>query len=119
MMALFSAARSKSVSFIGAEFPIAGRELIAQRMARENFLWGAPRIHGELLMLGFSVSQATCHATAFRKQDGLDNLGGLFCAIKPWRPASIPRSSRGNTRTCVVSPIGQSSWDRRLRRLLR
>ena len=29
------------------------------RMARENFLWGAPRIHGEHLMLGFSVSQAT------------------------------------------------------------
>ena len=28
-------------------------------MARENFLWGAPRIHGELLMLGFNVSQAT------------------------------------------------------------
>ena len=28
-------------------------------MTRENFLWGAPRIHGELLMLGFSVSQAT------------------------------------------------------------
>jgi len=28
-------------------------------MARENFLWGAPRIHGELLMLGFSVSEAT------------------------------------------------------------
>ncbi len=29
------------------------------RMARENFLWGALRVHGELLMLGFSVSQAT------------------------------------------------------------
>src|SRR5580704_3245098 len=28
-------------------------------MARENFLWGAPRIHGELLMRGFKVSQAT------------------------------------------------------------
>ena len=28
-------------------------------MARENFLWGAPRIHGELLKLGFLVSQAT------------------------------------------------------------
>ena len=27
-------------------------------MARENFLWGAPLIHGELLMLGFTVSQA-------------------------------------------------------------
>jgi hypothetical protein len=34
------------------------RELI-NRMARENFLWGAPRIHGELLNLGFKVSQAT------------------------------------------------------------
>ena len=34
------------------------RHLITQ-MARENFLWGAPRIHGELLMLGFIVSQAT------------------------------------------------------------
>ena len=29
------------------------------RMSRENFLWGAPRIHGELLKLGFVVSQAT------------------------------------------------------------
>jgi len=29
------------------------------RMAHENFLWGAPRIHGELLKLGFDVSQAT------------------------------------------------------------
>src|SRR5512137_2589656 len=34
------------------------RQLIAQ-MAHQNFLWGAPRIHGELLMLGFSVSEAT------------------------------------------------------------
>jgi hypothetical protein len=34
------------------------RHLITQ-MARENYLWGAPRIHGELLMLGFTVSQAT------------------------------------------------------------
>jgi hypothetical protein len=34
------------------------RHLIV-RMARENFLWGAPRIHGELLMLGFKVSEAT------------------------------------------------------------
>ncbi len=34
------------------------RELI-QRMGRENPLWGAPRIHGELLKLGTGVSQAT------------------------------------------------------------
>ena len=34
------------------------RHLIAW-IARENFLWGAPRIHGEILKLGFTVSQAT------------------------------------------------------------
>jgi hypothetical protein len=34
------------------------RDLIV-RMSQENFLWGAPRIHGELLKLGFDVSQAT------------------------------------------------------------
>src|SRR4051794_40776458 len=34
------------------------RALIGQ-MSLENPLWGAPRIHGELLKLGFEVSQAT------------------------------------------------------------
>jgi transposase InsO family protein len=34
------------------------RDLI-RRMSRENPLWGAPRIHGELLMLGFEVSEST------------------------------------------------------------
>jgi transposase InsO family protein len=36
-------------------------ELIAliRRMARENPLWGAPRIHGELLKLGFKLAQST------------------------------------------------------------
>jgi hypothetical protein len=35
------------------------RELI-QRMNQENPLWGASRIHGELLMLGFEIAQSTC-----------------------------------------------------------
>ncbi len=34
------------------------RDLIRQ-MSRDNPLWGAPRIHGELLMLGFEVAQST------------------------------------------------------------
>jgi transposase InsO family protein len=34
------------------------RDLI-RRMNRENPLWGAPRIHGELLMLGIEVAQST------------------------------------------------------------
>src|SRR5215469_2585719 len=34
------------------------RELIF-RMVAENPTWGAPRIHGELLMLGFDISERT------------------------------------------------------------
>ncbi len=34
------------------------RDLI-RRMSRENPLWGASRIHGELLMLGFAIAQST------------------------------------------------------------
>ncbi len=34
------------------------RELI-RRMSRSNPLWGAPRIHGELLKLGIDISQAS------------------------------------------------------------
>jgi putative transposase len=43
-----------------------GRPLIAtetrdliRRMSRENPLWGAPKIHGELLKLGITISQAS------------------------------------------------------------
>src|SRR6266536_690043 len=39
---------------IGADI----RDLI-RRMSRGNPLWGAPRIHGELLKLGIKISQAT------------------------------------------------------------
>jgi hypothetical protein len=34
------------------------RTLIGE-MSRANALWGAPRIHGELLKLGFEVAQST------------------------------------------------------------
>jgi transposase InsO family protein len=36
-----------------------GLQDLIQRMSRENPLWGASRIHGELLMLGFEVAQST------------------------------------------------------------
>jgi hypothetical protein len=41
--------------------PKIDRELRAliRRMSKENPLWGASRIHGELLMLGFEVAQST------------------------------------------------------------
>jgi putative transposase len=42
------------------------RELI-QKMSRENPLWGAPRIHGEVLKLGIDISQATVAKYRVRK----------------------------------------------------
>jgi hypothetical protein len=32
---------------------------LIRRMSMENPLWGAPRIHGELLKLGFEVAQSS------------------------------------------------------------
>jgi hypothetical protein len=32
---------------------------LIRRMSTDNPLWGAPRIHGELLKLGFEVAQST------------------------------------------------------------
>ena len=34
------------------------RDLIRQ-MSKDNPLWGAPRIHGELLKLGFEIAEST------------------------------------------------------------
>jgi transposase InsO family protein len=43
------------------------RDLI-QRMSEENPLWGASRIHGELLMLGFEVAQSTVSKYMVRRR---------------------------------------------------
>jgi transposase InsO family protein len=43
------------------------RDLI-RRMSEENPLWGAPRIHGELLMLGIEVAQSTVARYMTRRQ---------------------------------------------------
>ena len=44
------------------------RDLI-RRMSRENPLWGASRIHGELLMLGFEVAQSTVSKYMARRRN--------------------------------------------------
>ena len=45
---------------VGGRRPV-GREIreLIVRMATENPTWGAPRIHGELVKLGFKVSEPT------------------------------------------------------------
>src|SRR5438128_7445779 len=47
----------------------AGLRALIRRMSIENMLWGAPRIQGELLKLGFAVTQSTV-AKYMAKIDG-------------------------------------------------
>ena len=45
---------------LGGRPPIdAGLRALIRQMSIENVLWGAPRIQGELLRLGFAVAQST------------------------------------------------------------
>jgi hypothetical protein len=53
------------------------RELIRQ-MSAENPLWGAPRMHGELLKLGFEVAESTVSKYTIRHRG--PRLGGHSCA---------------------------------------
>jgi hypothetical protein len=67
------------------------------RMSTENLLWGAPRIHGELLKLGFSVAQSSV-AKYMVKRRGPPSQGwgtflrnhaghrrdGFFCSADHW-----------------------------------
>jgi hypothetical protein len=41
---------------------------LIRRMNRENPLWGAPRIHGELLKLGFEVAESTVSKYMIRRR---------------------------------------------------
>ncbi len=43
------------------------RDLV-RRMCKENPLWGAPRIHGELLKLGFNLAQSTVSKYMIRRR---------------------------------------------------
>ena len=51
--------RWKSRSLGGRPQIEAGLRALIGQMSMENFLWGAPRIHGELLKLGFEVAQSS------------------------------------------------------------
>jgi hypothetical protein len=92
------------------------------RMSQENFLWGAPRIHGELLKLGFVVSQATVSRymprrgypptqrwrTFLRNQTfaigaiGFGEAGRLSDVVRGW----IMRVSRCDTKVWDGIPCG-------------
>ena len=72
--------------------PTADREVpdLIRRMARENITWGAPRVHAELLKLGFTVSERTVSRYMPKRPAGPD-------AIERWK------SFLRNHRECIAA----------------
>ena len=73
------------------------RSLI-RRMSLENRLWGAPRIHGELLKLGYEVAQSTVAKYMVRHRPG---------SSQTWK--TFPAQSRGGHRRDGL-PRGPDDW---------
>jgi transposase InsO family protein len=70
--------RWKSRSFGGRPQIDADLRALIRRMSVENLLWGAPRIHGELLKLGFAVAQSTVAKYMARRGDPFGQSWGTF-----------------------------------------
>src|SRR5712672_1742548 len=70
--------RWKSRSLGGRPQISADLRALIRRMSVENLLWGAPRIHGELLKLGFAVAQSTVAKYMARKADPSGQRWGTF-----------------------------------------
>src|ERR1700754_3727661 len=68
---------------------------LIRRMSLENLLWGAPRIHGELLKLGFQVAQssvAKCMVKGGPARDGGPSCITTRQTLPPWTSSSSRRS---------------------------
>jgi hypothetical protein len=52
---------------------------LIRRMSMENPLWGAPRIHGELLKLGFEVAQSSVAKYMVKQRGRPARDGGPSC----------------------------------------
>jgi putative transposase len=66
---------------------------LIRRMSRENPLWGASKIHGELLKLGFEISETSVSKYLVRRkgppsQSWLDRSGFSNCRLPVF--AGIP-----------------------------
>jgi hypothetical protein len=70
--------RCKSRNLEGRPQISADLQALIRRMSIENALWGAPRIHGELLKLGFAVAQSTVAKYMAKKGDPSGQSWGTF-----------------------------------------
>src|SRR5882757_235762 len=103
--------RWKSRSFGGRPQIDTELRALIRRMSVENPPWGAPRIHGELLKLGFEVAQSSVASTwsndgGHPARDGEPSCATTRRTLPPWTcslfqlsvsTCSMPSSSSGST----------------------
>src|ERR1700758_5164017 len=84
--------------------------VLIRRMSLENPLWGAPRIHGELLKLGFEVAQSSV-AKYMVKRRGSPARDGEPCCVTTRRtlPPRICSLFQPLASTCSM-PSSSSGW---------
>jgi hypothetical protein len=76
--------RCKSRRRVGRPAVPADIRDLVRTISRDNPLWGAPRIHGELLKLGIDIAQSTVAKYMSRRVTALAlRAGRLSCAITP------------------------------------
>src|ERR1700716_2290977 len=118
--------RWKSRSLGGRPKIAAELRALIRRMSAENPLWGAPRIHGELLKLGYEVAQSSVAKYMLRRcgppsQGGRNFLRNHAPDIPPWicsmfRPlASTCSTSSSSSGWRAETSSGSTSRQTRLR----
>src|SRR5438094_488113 len=102
--------RWKSRSFGGRPQIDADLRALIRRMSVDNPLWGAPRIHGELLKLGFEVAQSSVAKYMVKRCGPPPRAGAPSCVTTrrtspPWTCSSF----RPLASTCSM-PLSSFGW---------
>jgi hypothetical protein len=71
---------------------------LIRRMSMENPLWGAPRIHGELLKLGFAVAQSSVARYMVKRHAPMPMTSVLLLQKSIWRFSKDVRLLYGGDR---------------------
>ena len=66
-----------------------------RRMSIENPLWGSPRIHGELLKLGFAVAQSSVAKYMVKRRGPQKDFCNTIGAKRPLAKTRLQLSASG------------------------
>jgi transposase InsO family protein len=90
---------------------------LIRRMSADNPLWGAPRIHGELLKLGFEVAHSSVAAAVMHRLRAMGIRDKPIAPGSPWQNGFAERLIGSIRRECVDHILVLS--ETHLRRILK